>query len=73
MHFKILSWLKLILSTGGTANAVICLLVAVFAYVLRRVHIHENKKLEKAESEAAGALEGEEGAEGRSVGFRYIY
>lgn len=62
----------LILITGGTANAVICLLVAVFAYILRRVHIHENKKLEKAESERAGAFEGES-SEGRSVGFRYIY
>ncbi|CAG8974116.1 hypothetical protein HYALB_00002752 [Hymenoscyphus albidus] len=57
---------------GGTANAVICLVVAITAYMLRLVHIHENRKLERVESEAVSGLE-EESSEGRNVGFRYIY
>lgn len=58
---------------GGTANAIICLLVAVMAAILRWVHIHENKKLEAAEQEPARA--GGEKVDGgrQSVGFRYVY
>ncbi|ROV94741.1 hypothetical protein VMCG_08891 [Cytospora schulzeri] len=57
---------------GGTANAVVCLLVALLALVLRFVHIRENRKLEILEREPA---DGENGVGGhrRAVGFRYVY
>ncbi|KAF4445986.1 hypothetical protein F53441_10320 [Fusarium austroafricanum] len=63
---------------GGSANAAICVLVALLALLLRYVHIWENKKLEKAEAEAA-AVANEDGkvdmaaTEPREPGFRYIY
>jgi hypothetical protein len=60
---------------GGSANAVICLVVAAIALVLRFVHIHENKKLERAEAEGrAGndAAAGDTDPERRALGFRYI-
>ncbi|KAL0937832.1 allantoate permease [Colletotrichum truncatum] len=64
---------------GGSANAVMCLLVGVLALVLRYLHIWENKKLERAEQEAAAAVEGggkitvDLTQEKRAAGFRYVY
>ncbi|KAK0638979.1 major facilitator superfamily domain-containing protein [Cercophora newfieldiana] len=62
---------------GGSANAVICLLVASLGIALRYVHKWENKKLEKAEAEdAANAENGvvaDAAVDRRAVGFRYIY
>lgn len=58
---------------GGTANTIICLLVAVMAAVLRWVHLRENKKLEAAEEDAADAGDAKAGGERRVAGFRYIY
>ncbi|OLN87986.1 putative transporter C11D3.18C 1 [Colletotrichum chlorophyti] len=64
---------------GGSANAAICVLVAVLALILRYLHKWENKKLERAEQEAAEAAEqGEKVAvdatqERRAAGFRYVY
>ncbi|KAI9158066.1 transporter [Paramyrothecium foliicola] len=64
---------------GGSANAVICLLVAALALILRYIHIKENKKLEQAELAAAGTEDagikasGSTGGNKRAVGFRYIY
>ncbi|WYZ45308.1 hypothetical protein EsH8_VIII_000624 [Colletotrichum jinshuiense] len=65
---------------GGSANAVICLLVAVLAIVLRYLHKWENKKLERVEQEAADVAEGggekmpvDLTQEKRAAGFRYIY
>lgn len=71
---------------GGTANTVICLLVAAVAAVLRWVHVRENRKLEAAEREreqevdaggaaAEGGQDGKaEGGERRAApGFRYVY
>ncbi|KUI72088.1 hypothetical protein VM1G_07538 [Cytospora mali] len=62
---------------GGTANTVICLLVAFMALVLRFVHIKENRKLEVLERELG---DGESrrggdvvGGDRRAVGFRYVY
>lgn len=59
---------------GGSANAVICLLVAALAFVLRLIHIRENKKLELAEREArpGDAEVGDTDPELRAMGFRYI-
>jgi hypothetical protein len=59
---------------GGSANAVICLVVAALAFVLRLIHIKENKKLELAERDARPG-DGEAGdtdPELRAEGFRYI-
>ncbi|EME78868.1 uncharacterized protein MYCFIDRAFT_205194 [Pseudocercospora fijiensis CIRAD86] len=56
---------------GGAATAVICLLVAALAFVLRIVHIRENKKLEVAENEGISEAVPEEERRGR--GFRYVY
>jgi hypothetical protein len=59
---------------GGTANAVICVVVAGLALVLRHIHIKENKKLEQLENEAT--REGSKTAlstGNRAAGFRYIY
>lgn len=55
---------------GGSANAVISLLVGVLALVLRYVHKRENKKLAEAEEEDADNVTT---AERGPVGFRYIY
>ena len=62
---------------GGSTNAVVCLLVAALALVLRFIHIRENKKLEEAERESAEtvAADGQlsSGRDQPPVGFRYIY
>lgn len=64
---------------GGSANSIICLVVALLALVLRYVHIWENKKLERAEREMAEAGDttvataGESDRGRRAVGFRYVY
>ncbi|KAF6527342.1 hypothetical protein ACKRZS_004438 [Fusarium odoratissimum] len=64
---------------GGSANAAICVIVALLALLLRYVHKWENKKLDKAEAEA-NAVATEDGkidmaaATGtQRSGFRYIY
>jgi hypothetical protein len=56
---------------GGSANAAICVLVALVALILRFVHIHENKKLVKAEEEAMSEFDGQNVGE-RNIGFRYV-
>lgn len=62
---------------GGSANAAICIAVALLALMLRFVHIRENKKLERAENEVAsgeGMTETQQAhADRRAFGFRYIY
>ncbi|KAK4454852.1 phthalate transporter [Podospora aff. communis PSN243] len=62
---------------GGSANAVICLLVGLLAIGLRYVHKWENKKLEKVEVEDATNAENgvvvDASVDRRAVGFRYIY
>jgi len=63
---------------GGVANTIICLLVALLAFVLRFVHIHENRKLERAERETtaepgAGVDDEAEPVGRRAIGFRYVY
>ncbi|KAK2608077.1 hypothetical protein N8I77_006712 [Diaporthe amygdali] len=61
---------------GGTANTVICLMVALLALVLRFVHLRENRELEKLEErELADGDQGGNGGGGgrRAVGFRYVY
>jgi len=55
---------------GGSANAVISLLVGCMALFLRWLHILENKKLERNER---GEGDGEEGIGRRAAGFRYVY
>lgn len=60
---------------GGTANTVICLLVAVMALVLRAVHVRENKKLEILEGIDEHSIDARRNAGGdqRGIGFRYVY
>lgn len=62
---------------GGSANAVICLLVGLLAIVLRYLHKWENRKLEKAEVEDAANAEAgvttDSSVDKRVTGFRYIY
>ncbi|KAH7309691.1 major facilitator superfamily domain-containing protein [Stachybotrys elegans] len=61
---------------GGSANAIICLVVAILALVLRFIHIKENKKLEQAEMEDSkygGKEHTSEVPDKRAFGFRYIY
>lgn len=62
---------------GGSANAVVCLVVAALALLARFVHIRENKKLEQAEREMdeMGTTERQSSAapDQPPVGFRYIY
>lgn len=62
---------------GGTANTVVCLLVALLALVLRYVHIRENRKLAVLEGEPADGEGGQAGdgvgGDRRAVGFRYVY
>ena len=65
---------------GGAANAVICLLTALMALVLRFVHVRENKKLATAEAvrgrphEDSAVVNDDEGLAGRrATGFRYVY
>jgi hypothetical protein len=60
---------------GGSANAVICLLVAGLAFALRLIHIRENKKLELAERQSRpgdDVATGDTDPELRAMGFRYI-
>jgi hypothetical protein len=63
---------------GGSANAAICVIVALLALMLRYVHKWENKKLDKAEQEA-NAVDHQDAkmdmatATTRGTGFRYIY
>ncbi|KAJ4168561.1 hypothetical protein NW754_010479 [Fusarium falciforme] len=64
---------------GGSANAAICVVVALLALLLRYIHKWENKKLERAE----GGQDKETGTGGKTnagsnrqlpqPGFRYIY
>jgi hypothetical protein len=54
---------------GGSANAAICIVVAIIAFILRIIHIKENAKLERAELDVAA---GDTEPERRAVGFRYI-
>ncbi|KAM0224754.1 hypothetical protein ACHAQD_001548 [Fusarium lateritium] len=63
---------------GGSANAAICVIVALLALMLRYVHKWENKKLDKAEREAANGVDHQDGkmdvaTATRGTGFRYIY
>ncbi|KAF5026450.1 hypothetical protein F66182_1437 [Fusarium sp. NRRL 66182] len=64
---------------GGSANTAICVLVALLALMLRYVHKHENKKLERAEAEVAEMQDEGDKADMaatrglREIGFRYIY
>jgi len=55
---------------GGSANAVVSLLVAAMALVLRWIHVRENKKLAARES---GEVTEEGGVGSRAAGFRYVY
>ena len=54
---------------GGTATAVICLVVVLMAVILRFVHLKENKKLERLENEVVVNATGDR----RGQGFRYVY
>ena len=54
---------------GGSANAGICVLVALLALVLRFIHQRENQKLEEAERDL---MSENNSAWARSVGFRYL-
>ncbi|KAL8403429.1 hypothetical protein RB594_008619 [Gaeumannomyces avenae] len=57
---------------GGSANTVICLVVAGLALALRFIHKKENRKLEAAEAEIGnGGVSAD--VDRRAVGFRYIY
>ena len=59
---------------GGSANTAVCFIVAALALVVRLVHIHENKKLERAEAEGESTTPAEENNVGRrAFGFRYVY
>ena len=59
---------------GGSTNAVMCLVVAGLALLLRFLHIRENKRLERVETEAAaGVTEAQPRADQPAPGFRYIY
>lgn len=53
---------------GGAAVAGLCLAVAGLAFLLRLIHIKENKKLEALENDNT-IREGD----ARGVGFRYVY
>lgn len=60
---------------GGTANTIICVLVAAISLILRFVLIRENKKLERAEQEDVdtGGVQAGASPEKRIVGFRYVH
>lgn len=60
---------------GGSATAVVCILVLVLAVVIRFIHARMNKRLDEEEA----SMEMEEGVTGdhanavaRAAGFRYI-
>lgn len=55
---------------GGTATAVICLVVVLMAVILRFVHLKENKKLERIENEIVAF---DAAGDRRGQGFRYVY
>ncbi|ETN43921.1 uncharacterized protein HMPREF1541_11052 [Cyphellophora europaea CBS 101466] len=55
---------------GSAANAGVCVVVALLALSLRFIHKWENKKLGRVEREG---FSGEEGADRRGFGFRYVY
>lgn len=55
---------------GGSANSVICCVVALIALIIRLIHIRANKKLEKAESE--DIIDESSDGETRGQGFRYV-
>ncbi|KAJ5930162.1 hypothetical protein N7466_005655 [Penicillium verhagenii] len=57
---------------GGTATAVIALLVAIVAVVIRLVHVKMNKRLEEAETSHDLPSVGADDPDSRVVGFRYI-
>ncbi|KAJ5707467.1 hypothetical protein N7488_007268 [Penicillium malachiteum] len=61
---------------GGSATAAIALVVAIMAFVIRKVHMNMNRKLDEMESSqglpsASDAGEMHE-SENRTTGFRYI-
>lgn len=60
---------------GGTANTVICLLVAVIALGLRAVHVRENRELEALEhaDELSTHERAKTDSDRRGAGFRYVY
>lgn len=58
---------------GGSANASISVCVALLALLLRVLQQRENKKLEKAENEAAANGDAAEEQDRRGLGFRYVY
>lgn len=57
---------------GGSATAVIALLVAVVALVIRLVHMKMNKRLEEAESSRDIPHSDANDLGNRVTGFRYI-
>lgn len=60
---------------GGSANAVVCLIVAALAYILRVLHLRENRKLEAAEQEDQPNVDkdgSKTDGDKRTAGFRYI-
>lgn len=62
---------------GGAATAGVCVAIIIVTYVLRRVHIWENSKLDEAEMEADGAEAGIVAPPPPSriipPGYRYLY
>ena len=56
---------------GGSATAAIAFLVALVAIVIRRVHIHMNKRLDESDP-FPDAYSNTNDLETRAVGFRYI-
>jgi len=56
---------------GGIAVAVICLIIAGLAFMIRLCLIWENKKIEKSEAENTEISADNTGT--RGVGFRYVY
>lgn len=59
---------------GGIANTVVCLSVAGMAFLLRLVHIRENKKLEAEEADdIANGERAKADGDRRGLGFRYVY
>lgn len=56
---------------GGSANAAVCVIVALIAIAFRLVLQHENRKLEQAEGQGRD-LEQVDNADARATGFRYV-
>ena len=57
---------------GGSATAAIALLVALFALIIRLVHIRMNQRLEEAETSQDIHATDDNRLESRAIGFRYI-